>query len=703
MTLTDDKVVTNVLIIFFFIIAIVSLLIMYLPALSNIKQFIIQLKTVFLVILYTIFIILLYRLIPSSTMNQYSFIITPLTMILGVFLFYKGFKKNYLKEFNINYERIKTVILFVCFITTLFVYYTCNTGGFVQYYFGPTFLITMLIGFFALLYTIIVLALPENTPGTKSGLNSSNFFSNFSKFSVYGSISFVIYLIISIIGFMYLNGNFNKNPNVATKVNNVNTGSTFYSDANTTDTFSLSQIDSNITNTIDSVVDNPNGVFLDLTFLKVGGDEHTLQIPILPTFLDNQNVTEGFTQNQTETTKNGSLTLAIIFILITTIIFGTTLIINIFPESVEYFQTNTVSDLNKLSLFKRALLILFGIVISGLLIAWITYYIQTLSYQNGIISFILNLLLVIVILTLLYRIFIVKPPSANNNTNAHKNAFFNLLINLVLYIPCIFSGLFESFVEILTGKQYSTNTISVLLIIVAIILFIVYSKMPGIEQTIALQGGQLLVNRPIQTISVSPISTYTELNGSDDLNYEYGFSFWFYIDAMPPNSNPSYNTYTSILNFGNRPNITYNANENTLKVSMEKMDRAPYSSGLPGNKKEYLDSTTQETVYEQKGILLQKWNNLIINYSGGTLDIFLNNELMKSVNGIVPYMVNESLTVGAENGLLGGVCTVVYFNKPITATQMYYLYNMVKDKTPPITDDSIKTVISNNSIISTVN
>ena len=97
MTLTDDKVVTNVLIIFFFVIAIVSLLIMYLPALSNIKQFIIQLKMVFFVILYTIFLILLYRLLPSSTMNKYSFIITPLTMLLGAFLFYKGFKKNYLK------------------------------------------------------------------------------------------------------------------------------------------------------------------------------------------------------------------------------------------------------------------------------------------------------------------------------------------------------------------------------------------------------------------------------------------------------------------------------------------------------------------------------------------------------------------------------------------------------------------------------
>ena len=34
---------------------------------------------------------------------------------------------------------------------------------------------------------------------------------------------------------------------------------------------------------------------------------------------------------------------------------------------------------------------------------------------------------------------------------------------------------------------------------------------------------------------------------------------------------------------------------------------------------------------------------------------------------------------------------------------MSKIYNMLKDKTPPITSDSIKTIISNKSIISTVN
>ena len=143
--LQDQQIIANVFIIVFFVIIIFGLLIYYLPALSDVKKFMGQFKTVMLVILYTIFLILLYRLMPVQTMNKYTYIITPLTMVMTVFLFYNGFKKSYVKDFNVNYERIKTVILYVCFISILFVYYTCNTGGFVQYYFGPTLLITMLL------------------------------------------------------------------------------------------------------------------------------------------------------------------------------------------------------------------------------------------------------------------------------------------------------------------------------------------------------------------------------------------------------------------------------------------------------------------------------------------------------------------------------------------------------------------------------
>ena len=92
-------------------------------------------------------------------------------------------------------------------------------------------------------------------------------------------------------------------------------------------------------------------------------------------------------------------------------------------------------------------------------------------------------------------------------------------------------------------------------------------------------------------------------------------------------------------------------------------------------------------------MLLQKWNNLIINYNGGILDIFLNGELVKSDIGVVPYYTLDNLTIGEDNGINGGICNVVYFNKALTSLNIYFLYNMIKDKKLPVTKDSNITIM----------
>ena len=42
-------------------------------------------------------------------------------------------------------------------------------------------------------------------------------------------------------------------------------------------------------------------------------------------------------------------------------------------------------------------------------------------------------------------------------------------------------------------------------------------------------------------------------------------------------------------------------------------------------------------IYKKKKFKLQKWHNLVINYVGGVIDIFLNGELVASVNRVVSY------------------------------------------------------------------
>jgi hypothetical protein len=188
------------------------------------------------------------------------------------------------------------------------------------------------------------------------------------------------------------------------------------------------------------------------------------------------------------------------------------------------------------------------------------------------------------------------------------------------------------------------------------------------------------------------LGTYQDLNGTDNFEYQYAISFWVFLDASPPNTNPSYSKYTSLLNFGNKPNVLYNGETNTLKVIMNQKDL----SKITNNKLTDFDENGNRVIYTNDKMLLQKWNNIIINYSGGVLDIFLNGDLVKSSVGVVPYYTIDNLTIGEENGINGGICNVVYFKRALNASNIYYLYNMVKNKTPPVLNDSNKTILSQN-------
>ena len=81
---------------------------------------------------------------------------------------------------------------------------------------------------------------------------------------------------------------------------------------------------------------------------------------------------------------------------------------------------------------------------------------------------------------------------------------------------------------------------------------------------------------------------------------------------------------------------------------------------------------------------MQKWHNLVINYIGGTIDIFLNGELVTSEKRMVPYKTFNSMIVGQDNGISGGICNVIYYPSYISRTKIKSNYAYLKNKNPPI-------------------
>ena len=587
-TKTANEITKDVFIIITFLLVGFGLLFLLLPKFKdNIHQFLEQISNTIFVFIYTIFFIIFFLTVPSNILNKYGYIITPLTLILTVYMFYKGSSTNYIENFNINYERIKTIILFLCLITVCIVYYSVDPGGFVSKYYGSSMLLTILIAVFSLLYLIILLTLPDTIKPVDIKSGSSNFLENFSKFSVYGSMLFILFLIIVVYG----------------------------------------------------IYKYPGGI---------------------------------------KNNKEMLISISVLLLLILTM-WGSGLLVAVFPE-----VSDKSMNVSKMTTFKKSLLTLFGIIISGLLIAWIVYYLQNLSGQSGTISFILNLSLVLVILMLIYKTINVELPG---QANSKKDSFFSLIFNLIMYIPCALSGTFSSGVKMATGDNSETIS-SILLLIMAIIILIAYYKLPSLTKIFTLQGGKLLVNKPVNTNTLYTLASYEELNGTDSFDYQYGLSFWVFLDANSPSAASSSNSFVSLLNYGNKPNILYRASTNTLMITMEQ-------KGLTKNKNKLIDfdENGNRIIYKQNNVLLQKWNNIIINYAGGTLDIFFNSELVKSAIEVVPYMKLDSLTIGTNEGVSGGICNVVYFKLPLTTAKMYILYNMVKDKTPPITTEANETII----------
>ena len=507
---------------------------------------------------------------------------------MSIFIFYKSLKVNYITDFNINYERIKSIILFFCLIALFIIYYTKDPGEYIAKYFGVSMILTIILSIFSFLYLIILLTLPDT--GNKSSSNTSdNLLNKFTKMSSYGTILFFIFIIVI------------------------------------TTTLSIMKIeDSNYYNLI--------------------------------------------------------LPAVIILTIITCSLWSLFLIPNLFSDSI-----NSSSVLDNFNFYKKGLLVLFAIIISIFIILFIVYNVQQ---STNVASIVLNVLLVCIVLTIIYRTIIIDLPFINSK----KNSFFDLIINTIFFVPCLLSNTFNFFYDFFYEQYNLTTTSSIILLIISIILFIVYFSVPPVLNKLYLQGGKSLINNPIKLNKSYALGNYESLNGSDKFDYQYSISFWFYLNSIPPNTNPSYTKYTSLLNFGEKPNILYNATKNSLMATMQQ-------SGLQEtttNKLIDFDENGNRIIYKQNNVLLQKWNNIIINYNGGVLDIFLNGDLVKSNIEVVPYYTLDSLTVGEDNGINGDICNLIYFNKPLTSQNIYYLYNMVKDNTPPLMEDSDETIVKEN-------
>jgi len=631
---------------------IVTLSIYLIPNLNNIKEILLQIDSVLYIVIFTIVLNVAFVMIPSDKLNSYAHIIMPITVAIASFLFYLGFQTNSagLGQ-KLNYEVVKAMVLFVCFIALTSLFYLVDPGGYLKKYAGQSLLLGIIMSLFAFLYMISIVTLP----GTSMFRTGRSGQPSVSKGSI---LTFAMFLILIAYG-MY---------------------------------------------------NYPGGFFND---------------------------------------KSTSATVLILLLIVSIIWAMFTF------SKATVSDTNASQIAETMALFKKSLSYSFGFSVGVVLLAFVLYYAfkfkttDTKSY----VGLLINLLIFGITLSLVYKALGGSSGSSGNGNsgNGNSGSIKEIVGKIIRILTFPFALMQRVYFEqsLASDNSDGAMTVSVAVISLVVLASVGYFAYDKVYSKVNAQGGKVLLDKPISISEVTTLGDYKKLNGSDfgknkmgggliqdydtlnqyrseakwnkiseiveenkiseifewgwnkkksdviqddnNFNYQYGISCWVFVDSNPPNSSASYSKYTSLLNYGGKPNILYKANTRTLlilfgdNIPSDEIDDQEETAVINGQGK-----TTTSIIYKNDKFLLQKWNNIIVNYTGNTVDIFLNGELVKaSMDRIVPIMKFDTLTAGSANGIQGGICNVVYFNKPITSPNIYYIYNTVKDKSPPITDNTI--------------
>lgn len=331
------------------------------------------------------------------------------------------------------------------------------------------------------------------------------------------------------------------------------------------------------------------------------------------------------------------------------------------PTGNQCINYETASEINNdfiTVLYK--FLFLLVVIIAIISIIYIMF--SLVLYSKDLLTILMYIIIgLFIIVTLAILFIIIYSTSTNKITKEDKTNFTwgTFIKNYIFYIPC----LLIEYIEYIQ-KQFNMTTKPVwILLILEIIIICMYFLLPFIYKRIVFHEGKELLTNPVYTNKLTSLgkyqnltlNTYTPNTNKVDYNYNYGISLFLYINPQPVSTSSAYTTYTSLFNYANKPNILYNAQENTLKIV------------CLNNKNDLVD------VYKWKNFPYQKWIHFVINYNSGTVDVFIDNNLVSSVSGVMPYMTVDKITAGSNNGINGGIKNVIYFNKIIPKSQIALL------------------------------
>jgi hypothetical protein len=264
----------------------------------------------------------------------------------------------------------------------------------------------------------------------------------------------------------------------------------------------------------------------------------------------------------------------------------------------------------------------------------------------------------------------------------NQRGIVGFMINFIFFIPCMLLDL----IQYLKNEYNLTTRIEWIILGIEIVFVIAYYTITPILDKLLNKNVTYILDKPVflnkSTVALYDTSSLaiTKHDNNNDtkiMSSNFSISMWVYLNVQTnsfmKSDGSSYEV--NIFNYGNgKPKINYTNNDMNNK-----------------NRDMYLFYFTDAATTPNYQVVLpgQKWNNIVFNYYGNKVDLFINGNLETSfifddTNTMPQYSINDRITTGTNDGLKGAICNITYNSDILENHQIVTNYNLLMLKNPPL-------------------
>jgi hypothetical protein len=330
----------------------------------------------------------------------------------------------------------------------------------------------------------------------------------------------------------------------------------------------------------------------------------------------------------------------------------------------------------------------------------------------------LLLLIVVVGFAIIFNVF--------RNASRKLTGWTGFIIRFLFFIPCLLSDFFDYL-----KMEYKTTPPTIfILFILEIALILAYFYLPSIINKNLTKNSQMIQKTPVRLDIVTVLDNNSmfrlrpqevlnanktpqdtkmllgdksnvnpsivdasgnmmNLGATDLFTTNFGLSMWIFVNEKDMGIN-ELNDKTPlheipIFKYGNpkdgnlgKPSISYIGNS---KWKFNFTVPSSHSGKSNPSSLQYQDT------YFILAVPSQKWNQIVFNYYDNKVDLWINGNLERNMDlhlNPIQQTQTDTITIGSKSGLMGGICNIQFYSKPMTSSQISQAYNLLYSQNPPV-------------------